>query len=267
MAVAVLTEIRPGTAQRAVAAPLAAAQPPTLPPRNAVVDARELGSLGVGVARAGKEVTVTLVGPDGTGVDGRNVTVDGAATAPCGSGCYRATAVAGGLSVGVDGKAIAFDLDPRAPDAHALLQRITRAYRNARTAVFDEHLASTPTNGQTTRFTVVAPNRLAYQTKGGPGGIVIGARRWDRDRVGAPWVTSAQAPLNVMQPYWGNPTNVHEIAPNVLTFIDRRVPAWFRVTIAQSRPARVEMTAAGHFMVDRYVGVDVPAEISPPPSR
>jgi hypothetical protein len=70
-----------------------------------------------------------------------------------------------------------------------------------------------------------------------------------------------------MQPYWGNPTNVHLIAPNVLTFLDRRVPAWFRVTLDGVRPTRVGMTAAAHFMVDRYVGFNVSAAISPPPSR
>ena len=267
VAVAVLTEIRPGTAQRRTAAPLAVARPPALPPLNAVVDARELGSLGVAVARSDTTVTVTLLGQDGTGVDGRDVTVDGAPAAPCGSGCYRASAVAGGLSVGVDGSRMAFELDPSAPDGHALLQHATRVFRQAQTAVFDEHLASTPTNGQTTRFTIVAPDRLAYQIKNGPAAIVIGTRRWDRDRIGARWVPSAQTRLDVTQPYWGTPTNVHEVAPNVLTFVDRRVPAWFRLTLTGLRPKLVQMTAAGHFMSDRYVGVDVPAVISPPPSR
>jgi copper transport protein len=268
IAVAVLTEIRPGAAtQPAKAAPVAVAQPVTLPPLNAVVEARELGSLALAVARSRGTVTVTLLGSDGTGVNGRNVTVDGAPTSPCGSGCYRAVAVAGGLSIGIDGRRLAFDLPAQASDAQALLQRVTQAYRHARTAVFDEHLASSSTNGGTTRFKVIAPDRLAYQTRGGPAAIVIGARRWDRDRVGAPWVRSAQTRLNVMQPYWGKPTNVHLIAPNVLTFLDRRVPAWFRVTLRGNRPSRVEMTAAAHFMVDRYVGFDVPVVISPPPSR
>jgi copper transport protein len=266
-AVAVLTELRPGTATRAQAAPIAVAQPPQLPPRNAVVAARELGSLALGVARSGSTVTVTLIGPDGTGVDGRNVTVDGAPASPCGSGCYRAAAVPGGLSVGVDGARLAFDLDPNATSGLALLQRATRAYRRTKTAVFDEHLASSPKNSETTRFRTIAPDRLAYQTKGGPAGIVIGARRWDRDRSGARWVRSPQARIDVTQPYWGTPTNVHLVAPGVLTFLDRRIPAWFRVTLAGVHPKRVEMTAPAHFMVDRYVGVDVPVEISPPPSR
>jgi copper transport protein len=266
IAVAVLTELRPGK-ENAVAAPVAVAQPAVLPPTNAVVAAQQLGSLVLAVARTPAAVTVTLIGPDGTGVDGRIVTVDGTPARSCGSGCYRAAAVPGGLSIGVGGKTIVFDLPAHAPDGYALLQRVDRTYRTARTAVFDEHLASTPTNGQTTRFRLVAPDRLAYQTKGGPAAVVIGTRRWDRDSSRAPWVESAQTRLDVMQPYWGKPTNVHEIAPNVLTFVDRRVPAWFRVTLTGARPQRVQMTAAGHFMVERYVGIDVPLGISPPPSR
>jgi len=267
IAVAVLSELRPGNERNAIAAPVEIAQQAVLPPTNAIVSAQELGSLVLAVARTPAAVTVTLIGPDGTGVNGRIVTVDGAPARSCGAGCYRAPAVPGGVSLGIGGKTIVFDLPTRAPDARALLRRVDRAYRNARTAIFDEHLASTPNNGQTTRFSTVAPDRLAYQTKGGPGAIVIGTRRWDRDRIGAPWVSSYQTRLDVMQPYWSNPTNVHQIAPNVLTFIDRRVPAWFRVTLRGIRPQRVQMTAAGHFMVDRYVGVDVPLDISPPPSR
>lgn len=268
IAVAVLTELRPGAAtQPAQAAPVAVAQPVTLPPRNAVVEARELGSLALAVARSPGTVTVTLLGSDGTGVNGRNVTVDGAPTTPCGSGCYRAPAVAGGLSIGIDGRRLAFDLPAQAPDGRALLRRVTNSYRLARTAIFDERLASSPSNGSTTHFEVVAPNKLTYRSAGGLAAIVIGARRWDRARTGAPWVESPQTPIDPMQPYWGNPTNVHLLAPNVLTFLDRRVPGWFRVTLEGVRPTRVQMTAAAHFMVDRYEGFDTPVVISPPPSR
>jgi hypothetical protein len=267
IAVAVLTELRPGGAQRAVAAPVVAAQPATLPSKDAVVEAKELGSLVLAVARTPATVTVTLIGPDGTGLDGRGVTVDGTQARSCGSGCYRAPAVPGGLSIGVGGKTVVFDLPARAPDATDLLRRVDRAFRSARTAVFDETLASSPTNGQTTRFTLVAPDRLSYQTKGGPGAIVIGPRRWDRDSARAAWLPSPQTPLDVMQPYWDKPTNAHLVAPNVLTFLDRRIPAWFHVTLNGVRPTRVRMTAAAHFMVDRYVGFNVPAVVSPPPSR
>ena len=264
IAVAVLTELRPGRElPRALAAP-AVARPPALPPRDAVVDARELGDLVVAVARQPGRATVTLVGTGGTGVDGRPVRVDGQSARPCGSGCYRAPATGVRIRISVGPDTLVFSLPLRAPDASALLARATRAFRASRTIVFDERLASSPTNAQTTRFTVVAPNRLAFSTKDGPSAVVIGAQRWDRAGAGAPWIRSPQTPLDVTQPYWQSPTNVHLVAPRTITFLDRRIPAWFRVTLANGRPAVSRMTAAAHFMVDRYVGFDGPATVSPP---
>ncbi|HEX7626096.1 MAG TPA: copper resistance protein CopC, partial [Gaiellaceae bacterium] len=182
IAVAVLTELRPGReAPHAFAAAPTAAQPPVLPPRNAVVDARELGSLAVGVARTPGHATVTLLSADGVGVSGRSVLVDGAAASSCGSGCYRAPAAPGALRITVDGSRLSFALPERAPDTSALLRRVTKAYRAAKTIVFDESLASSPTDSQQTRFVVVAPDRLSYAIRGGPSAIVIGGRRWDRD--------------------------------------------------------------------------------------
>ena len=165
IAVAILTELRPGReASRGAAAASSAlvAQPPALPPRDAVVDARELGSLAVAVARTPGRATVTLLGPDGTGVSGRAVLVAGVRAAGCGAGCYRAPAPAGPLRVTVSGRTLIFTVPPRAPDARELLRDVTRRYRAAKTIVFDELLASSPTDAQRTRFTVVAPDRLAY---------------------------------------------------------------------------------------------------------
>ena len=259
VAVAILTELRPGRDAPRPAA--AVALPPVLPARDAVVDARELGELAVAIAREPGGTTVTVVGPDANGVDGERVEVDGAAATPCGSGCYRGP---GGARVTVGGATLAFDVPATAPDASAQLARITAAYRASRTIVFDETLASTPTNATVTRFTAVAPHRLAYVTRGGPAARVIGTRRWDRAAPNAPWVESGQTPLDVTQPYWTAPTNVHEVAPGTFTFLDRRIPAWFRLTVVDGRPTVDRMTAAAHFMVDRYVGFGVPAVVSPP---
>ncbi|HEX3805314.1 MAG TPA: copper resistance protein CopC [Gaiellaceae bacterium] len=269
VAVAILTELRPGVeASRATAAPLAAPLPPVLPPRDAVVDARELGSLAVAVAREPRRTTVTLLDQDGTGANGRTVLVDDRPTLTCGAGCYRAASPpAGPLRIDVDGTTLTFDIPSHAPDASALLAKVTRAYRSSKTIVFDEKLASSPTDSETTRFTVRAPHTLTYQTKNGPQAVVIGGKRWDRDTPTGRWVESAQTPLDVTEPYWSNPTNVHEIAPGVLTFLDRTIPAWFHVTIANGRPSVQHMTAAAHFMVDRYVGFDRPVTVSPPVSR
>jgi len=270
IAVAVLTELRPGrdAVQAAAASTTPQVAPPIVPPaRDAVVDARELGSLGVAVARTPGKATVTVFGPDGTGVSGRRVLIAGARAAACGPGCYRAPAPAGDLPVKVGSRTLTFSVPARAPDARALLRHVTKRYRGAKTIVFDEDLASSATNEQRTRFTVVAPNRLAYAVHGGPSAIVIGARRWDRDRAGAPWLLSQQTPLDVTQPYWQTPANVHLVAPGVLTFFDRRLPAWFRVSLAGRLPARMRMTAPAHFMTDRYVEFGGPVTISPPPSR
>ena len=266
VAVAALTELRPGRdVAHASNAPLATApQPPAGPPRAAVVEGQELGSLAVGVARTPGHAEVTLLGPDGTGVDGRRVLVDGRATTRCGSGCYRAASSRGPLRVAVDGRTLVFAIPERAPDATQLLRAITRNYRRSKTIVFDERLESSPTNAETTRFQVVAPDKLSYVTHGGPSAIVVGARRWDRDRPGAKLVESAQSPLDVTEPYWRAPTNVHLVDPGVITFFDRRIPAWFRVDVRGSHPSRMHMTAAAHFMTDSYVEFDGPVTISPP---
>jgi hypothetical protein len=271
VAVAILTELAPGRkAGRSLAAPpLAAAQPPALPPRAAVVDARELGSLAVAVAREPRRTTVTIIGPDATGVDDRDVRVNGVAATACGSGCYRAHSPGiGPLHVSIGSRTLTFDIAATAPDATATLKRITKTYRAARTIVFDETLASSPTNATTTRFTAVAPHRLAYQTRGGgPAAIVIGARRWDRTSGTEPWQPTSQTPIDVTTPYWTEPTNAHLVGPNTITFLDRRIPAFFRLTFEGLRPTVSHMTAAAHFMTDRYVGFDIPADVSPPPSR
>jgi copper transport protein len=265
--VSVLTQLRPGKATPAplTAPPLAAARPPTLPPRSAVVEAHELGALGVAVARTGTSVIVTLIGQDGTGVNGRDVRVDGHRTLGCGYGCYRGTNRRGPLTVDVDGRTTHFTASADAPDGTALLRAVTRAYRASRTARFDESLRSGTGNSQVTRFELVAPNRLSYRIRGGGQAVVIGARRWDRDSPQAPWIESPQSPIHVMQPEWREASNVHLVGPQTLTFLDRSVPAWFRVTLAGRKlPARVRMTAAAHFMVDRYLGYDVPVVLSPP---
>jgi copper transport protein len=267
--VAVLVQLRPGRdAATAVAAPPVAAQPPVLPPKGAVVDAAEAGALAVGVARSPLATTVTLLGPDGTGVNGQVVLVDGARALACGAGCYRGPARPGPLRVTVNGRPLTFAVSRSAPAAAALLARATRAYVGARTIVFDESLRSGPTGGIETRFTVKAPHGLAYRIRGGPDAIVIGAQRWDRTTATAPWVQSQQTPLQVTQTYWRHPTNAHLVAPRTLTFLDRSLPAWFRLTLdRRGRPLRLRMTAAAHFMTEHYLRYDAPVTLSPPPSR
>ena len=86
----------------------------------------------------------------------------------------------------VGGATTTIRVPANAPDATAQLARITRAVRASQSIVFDETLSSNPHNATTTRFTAVAPNRLSYVTRGGPAAIVIGSRRWDRERPARP---------------------------------------------------------------------------------
>nr|MBA3843254.1 hypothetical protein [Actinomycetota bacterium] len=228
-----------------------------------VVDAHGLGRLAVAVARTPGTAIVTILGIDGTGASGRSVLIDGARATACGSGCYRAPAGAGPVAVSVDGRLTRFDLPATAPDATARVRRATAAYRATRSVVFDETL-SAGVGSSVTRFTAVRPNRLAYQTKGGASAIVIGARRWDRENAKSPFVESTQTPLDVTQPYWTSISNAHLIAPNVVAFLDRSLPAWFRLTLGPALPRQMHMTAAAHFMTDRYVEFGGPATVSPP---
>jgi copper transport protein len=270
VAVAFLTQLRPGADEPAAApaAPLLGL-PPVLPPRDAVVDAKEVGLLAVAIARTPGRATLTIVDQDANGAAGLDVRIDGRPAAPCGSGCYRAPAASGPVAVEIDGRRTSFDVSPTAPAATKLVVRLTRDYRARRTVVFTERLASSPTNAQVTRFELEAPHSLSYATVGGPQAIVIGARRWDRASATARWQPSPESPLAVPSPYWTTTTNAHLVGPRTVTFLDRAIPAWFRVTLEPGRdlPRRVGMTAAAHFMVDGYSRFDGPVAISPPPSR
>ena len=269
--VSVLTDLRPGKlvarAATTAATSVGVAGPPALPPVDAVVDARELDALTVAVARLPGTATVTVLGADGTAANGRQVRVDGTPARACGAGCYWAPAAAGPLRVLVEGHLLVFDLPATAPDGRALLARVKRAYRNSRTIVFVERLASSPTNAEVTRFELAAPDRLSYRTRGGSSAVVIGTRRWDRDTPGGRWLKSQQTRLDVTQAPWRTARNVHLVSPGVLTFLDPSIPAWFRLTVAGTRLERLGMTAAAHFMVERYRAFDGPVTVSPPPSR
>ena len=102
------------------------AQPATLPPRDAVVAARPLGSLAVAVARTPGRAIVTILGPDGTGASNRNVRVDGQRATPCGIGCYTTSASDHPVvRIQVGGASTTIRAPVDAPDATAQLARIT----------------------------------------------------------------------------------------------------------------------------------------------
>ena len=271
IAVSVLVDLKPGTVVAAAgttAAPgVPAPSPPPLPPRGAFVAAHQLGTNAVALAVKNSQATVTVLGPDNLGVDGLDVRVDNFQTHTCGPGCYRTVATSTPTDVTVDGKSVAFDVPLRLRSGAKLLARATHEYESAHSIVFEERLASAPGNEQTSTFRLVAPDRMAFDIEGGSQGIVIGKRRWDRDSPDAEWQESPQTPLDVPTPYWSKASrNAYYVAPSTISFLDPKLPAWFRLRVdpKTGRPAELHMTAAAHFMVDRYESFDEPVEISPP---
>jgi len=157
--------------------------------------------------------------------------------------------------------------------AGTLAPRATRVFRKLRSVAIDERLASSPKNVLHTRWQLEAPDRAAYQIKGGSQAIIIGSRRWDREP-GAPWKRSVQTPLHQPTPFWTSETDAHVVgtariggrAARLVSFYDPGIPAFFTIAIddATQRTLDLRMTAAAHFMHHRYSHFNTLPRISPP---
>jgi len=77
-------------------------------------------------------------------------------------------------------------------------------------------------------------------------------------------------PLTQPATQWNYATNAHVIADDgatrTVSFVDPSVPAYFtlRFDAASLRPRVLHMTAAAHFMTDRYESFNSPRAIYPP---
>ena len=269
VAVALLTELRPGRDRTATAA--TAKGPPPLPAAEMVVQAKEAGDFGVALAVRAPGEEVVVLGPDGAGVNGLSVTVDGVATGSCGSGCYGAFApLRGTATVVVGGRTLRFEVpaDPR--PAATLVASATRAFRALRSVDYVERLASSPRDRVVANFTLERPNRLEYRIRGGASGIIIGAHRWDRTG-NRPWIRSAQEPTPQPEPIWaGHVTNAFLLLTTqssyVVAFMKPLGPTWFTVRIDRRTllPRDLRMTTAAHFMTHRYTRFNAPRTIRAP---
>jgi hypothetical protein len=276
VAAAVVLERRGGPPSPAPVQPASAVVP--APPRDAVVLAREAGPLAVALEAEPRRLTAVVLGPSGGGRSGLRVRFlpSGAGASPCGRGCYSA-AVAPERRVVVElsGRGVAqraaFTLPSEAPVADALVRR-ARAYFRALPGVsYDERLASDETHVLEARWRLEKPDRIYYAVAGGAEGVVIGERRWDRAAPGKPWRESAQLP-RLPQPatQWTRSTNAHVLSRDgdtvVVSFADPTVPAFYRLTLDARtlRPSLLEMTAAAHFMRDRYTSFSSRREIRRP---
>jgi len=247
------------------------------PPRGAVVLARELDSdaLALAVVPGARRslAQVSLVGPDGSGVRGRRVVVDGRLASDCGAGCYRAAIGVRPRDVVVRvGRSRARFTLPAAwppPRADRLLARAEAAWRALRTLVDRQRLASSPTAVIHTLWLSKAPNRVSYRIRGGPSGVVVGARRWDR-LPGGRWQASDAVPQRAPRPPWLETTDVRLLGETRTTsrvsFFDPQLNAWFELWIQKGtlRTLELRMTATAHFMHDRYGPFDAPLRIEPP---
>jgi copper transport protein len=265
------------------------------PPRGSVVLGQEDGDLAVGLAvGAGRQLSLqaTVLGGDGNGLSGLDITFRVRTTAgetsakasPCGSGCYRAHVPGSGRPLAVtftigggarSRSTLGFALPTRwpPPTAVGLVQRATRVFRRLRTLVIHERLASSPSAVVRTTWELVAPNKLAYQIKGGSQAVVIGDRRWDRNP-GGKWQRSAQTPLRQPTPFWTSASDAHVVGTTrvegrsawLVSFYDRQIPAFFTIAIDKKtlRTLDLRMTAAAHFMHHRYTGFNKPLRIAPP---
>jgi hypothetical protein len=155
------------------------------------------------------------------------------------------------------------------------MRRATRAFHALRGVSFQERLASDARHFLNTRWRLEAPDRIAYQIRGGAAGVQIGARRWDRAQ-GGTWQPSAATRLSQPSPQWEGVTNAFVVGhPTVrgrpavdVAFFDTQIPAWFRVELDARTllPLDSRMIATAHFMHDVYGQFNGPAQITPPVS-
>jgi copper transport protein len=271
-AVALLTDLRPGRDRLARAAVTEAKGPPPLPADGMWVQAREGGEFGVALAVDPPDAEVLVLGPDDNGVNGLAVTIAGAEARSCGAGCYRApwSAARRVVKVSVAGRALVFRAPAKLRPADALVARATRAFRSLRSVDYVERLASSPRNKVVAEFTLERPDRLEYRIRGGADGIIIGSRRWDREG-GATWVPSPQDPTPQPEPIWaGHFTNAYllETTPTtyVVSFLKPTGPVWFTLRLDRRTflPRSMRMTAAAHFMTQRYASFNAAPRIQPP---
>jgi copper transport protein len=274
VAVALLTDLRPGRDRAAAAAVSSAKGPPPLPAKEMVVQAREAGELAVALAVRPPGEEVLVLGPDGTAVNGLSVAINGVDAGSCGDGCYGAFVPLHGVAnVTVKGQTVRFRVPAHARPATTLVARATRAFRALRSVDYVERLASSPRNRVVADFTLERPNRLEYRIQGGASGIIIGARRWDRSGKGR-WVPSPQEPTPQPEPIWaGHFTNAFLLdetsSTYTVAFMKPLGPVWFTVQLDRKTllPRDLHMTAAAHFMTHRYTSFNAPSKINPPATR
>jgi hypothetical protein len=262
------------------------------PPKGAVVYSRQFGSdalaLGV-VPRPGSVLLqASVLGPKGGGALGLTVVFtlrgESVRAVVCGPGCYRAELATSRRPEAIE---VAVQRGSRTtrwrvvlperwppPDARTLIARASRLWRSLTSLSFDERLASDSHAPEQSRWSVQAPDRVAYQVKHGWAGIIIGDRRWDRPPGGSHWVASHQTPVTQPVPSWVSAVDAHVLgvraihgrATWVISFFDPGTPGWFEIALDQKtlHALEVHMITTRHFMSDVYSAFNATKAIRSP---
>ncbi len=230
---------------------------------------------GVSGGISGLSVRFEVVGRDGT-----SVTTPAAVS--CGAGCYRSSApVAHPANVTVllarhRPAHVAFVLPAvwPPPGAEALVARAVAVWRGLHTLVFEDRLSTGGSVTLDTRWSIVAPDRIAYEIRGGGSSVIIGDKRWDKSAGGSTWHESPQAPVQQPQPFWVAATDARLLGTVSvggrpawrISFFDPRTPGWFTILVdkATMRTVDIRMIAIAHFMHDAYGPFNAPIAIAPP---
>jgi len=275
---------RSGSSSAPAQTPAPAGKGPSfpLPPRGAVVYARQWGgdaiALGVVPQQGHVLAQASVLGPQGSGVSGLQVSLNGQPATACGMGCYRTTLRGTPASIDVRVRSTRWHVALPAAwppsDASALLQRAGRVWRSLHSLSFHEHLASDSVHETTSTWRIEAPDRVAYRVVGGYAGIVVGDRRWDRSPSSKQWVPSSQSRLTQPVPAWVRVTDAHVLGTTTvagraawrISFFDPGTPAWFTVAIDRQTFHTLDsrMTTTAHFMHDVYGSFDATPAIRPP---
>ncbi|MBV8479110.1 MAG: hypothetical protein JOY72_02285 [Actinobacteria bacterium] len=242
------------------------------PPAGAIVFSREDGARVLALAALPGEAQVSVVSGQGHGVTGLAVSVSGVRATACGPGCYR-VALTPSRPAAVDvrvGSANWHVAVPwSAPNGATLMARASAVWRALESLTFSDRLASDATHAVETEWRIVAPDRVAYDVRGGDQAVIIGTRRWDRSP-GGRWVESPSVRLRQPLPLWVSVTDAHVVAQtstsSEVTFYDPGTPAWFDVTIEKRtlHTLVAHMRTTAHFMFEHYGGFDGGISIRPP---
>jgi hypothetical protein len=253
------------------------------PPLGAVVFSRELGAdtlaLGVVPQQGHVLAQVSVVGPQGVGVPGLAVQINGEPAAECGEGCYHTTLARAPATVEVRVRSTSWRVPLAASswpprDGSVLAERAGRAWRSLHSLTYNESLASNARHRVLSTWRIQAPGRIAYQVQGGWAGIVVGNRRWDRPPNSGRWKESQQSPLTQPVPFWQSVADAHVLGTAtmhgrpawIVSFFDPDTPAWFTIAIDRKTLYTLDlrMNTTAHFMHDVYGSFNTTPPIRPP---